>query len=180
MNFKGLFGSAAKSAGYGKPVLKPGILREVDDIRTAAKYSGLAKPDAHQAHFIQGMNADIKRGIKSGSPAPRTMTERFQSAKETGQGIYNSAKTGLDITNVFSESILGASVQQIAGVGIVGLGALSLFPNQPEGAIEKGSQLLQSFGEQAAMSSRPTYGMSAINQSTQGLVFGLNSRRTAR
>jgi hypothetical protein len=176
MNFMGLFGSAAKSAGYGQPILKPGILREADNIRSAAQYGGLAKPDAHQAHFIHEMNANAKRAIKMGSPAPKTMAERYESAK----GIYNSAKTGLAVTNVFSESILGASVQQIAGVGAVGLGVLSLFPNQPQGAIEAGSGLMQGMAQQAAASSRPTYGMSAMNQSTQGLVFGLNSRRTSR
>jgi hypothetical protein len=90
-----------------------------------------------------------------------------------------AAKLGYGMANATSKVLLKASIPQIgvaagitAAVGYGAMSALGVSGSQLAGAAS-------SFNESMKQAARPVYGYSALGQSTQGLVFGLNSRRTA-
>lgn len=99
----------------------------------------------------------------------------MSTAKGVGRLGINAAKGA----NVLSKAVLGASALQVgaAGAAVAGLAYMAGSAMGITG--QQVSQAAQSVHEGFKQANRPTYGSSQLGQSTQGLVFGLNSRRTA-
>lgn len=89
-----------------------------------------------------------------------------------GPGAYRK-------TNAFSKMALGSSIPEIAAVGGAGLATYAALSDDPMGGIQQAGRLLGATGDQMQAARRPTYSTTVFQQSTQGLTFGLNSRRTA-
>jgi len=97
------------------------------------------------------------------------------NAKVLSAGARGAAK----IANGASHALLGASLGQVgAAAGLVGLAAygigsaLGISREQASNAASVAGEFIKGHHER-------NYGSSQLGQSTQGLVFGLHSRRTA-
>ncbi len=96
-----------------------------------------------------------------------------------GKLAATTAKTSYKAGNIAAQLTTGATLPQLAvGAAIIGgafLGAEALL-GRDAGKDSKG---MASFAGEMIKPSRPSYSQSVYQQSTQGLMFGLNSRRTA-
>lgn len=91
-------------------------------------------------------------------------------------------KAGYPAANALTKMSTGASIPQIgaaAGLGLLAWGALRDDPLEDMRSIgAAGSSMMDAMQQQAEMAQMQKYKHTSFQQSTQGLVFGLNSRRT--
>jgi hypothetical protein len=106
-----------------------------------------------------------------------------KQAAKAARGPRSALGMAYQGTNAASKALLGASVGKLAIGGGLAVGALALIdtaigrdPFSDAGAAVGGAQR---FNRAMNEASRPSYGASAFQQSTQGLVFGLHNARTA-
>jgi len=92
---------------------------------------------------------------------------------------YGAAKRAYPAANFMSKMVTGGSIPQIATVSGIGLAAFGMLSSDPVGQAQRAGRFMQDIGQQMRMSSRPTYGQTAFQESVQGLTFGLNSRRNS-
>ncbi len=100
-------------------------------------------------------------------------------------GMGKAAKHTFNAANMGSKLLTGATLPQLAlGAGIVGgaiLGVEDLLDRNPVEDAKSAGRAARDFHRmmKTAMGSRSDYASTSFQQSTQGLMFGLNSRRTA-
>lgn len=158
---------------------------EFIDLKNMARGRVLAAGQAQRAVGVAAQEAEV---------AGRLSTRFFGSK---GVGLWNLNKSvmrtnirmmgaGYRAANAVSKTLLHASIPQVAaagalvGAGLYGLHALTpLDPNDPSKHILNLDNVASGIHQFMKQSSRPSYGYSQMGQSTQGLVFGLHSRRTA-
>ena len=124
-----------------------------------------------------------RRGERFAQSAVSTAKTAGKYGMAAGQAGYRVAtgragKAAYGAFNKLSMKAFGASIPQIAAVSGAGLLAYGMYADDPVGGIKSGVQFYDTMRQQAMASSRPSYGSTVFNQSTQGLVFGLHSRRT--
>jgi hypothetical protein len=120
--------------------------------------------------------AALRQGTRFGpSLATRLQGRTNWSAVKMGASAVG---TGLRGANMASKMILGASLGQVgfatAAVAGIGYGITNALGISGSQLVETASAIHQGLKQ----ASKPVYGYSELGQSTQGLVFGLNSRRT--
>ena len=105
----------------------------------------------------------------------RLMLNANWSATKMGARAGIGAVRG---ANMASKAVLGASLGQVgfaaAVVGGIGYGIGNALGITGPQAAQAATAVHETFKQ----ASKPVYGYSEIGQSTQGLVFGLHSRRT--
>ena len=126
-------------------------------------------------------NASMARGpnktsLSMGSRLILNVNKSVMSSvgKAAGTGALGAARGA----NTISKVALGASLGQVgfaaAVVGGIGLAAGNALGVTGPQAAQAASAVHESFKQ----ANKPVYGRSELGQSTQGLLFGLNSRRT--
>ena len=176
---RGSIGAFGMAAGTG--LLISGM-KDRSNEKTAAGIGSLA---AGLAIGVPGLAktavmGSAKLGLSSVIPAAKT------AAKVGWTSTKVSAKTGMAAYKYgLSPAVkvtTGSSIPALAGTAAVlggaTYGALSLFTNNPGERMLSGAQLARDvFTEAARPQPRKTYTHSVLNQSVQGLTFGLHSRR---
>jgi hypothetical protein len=137
---------------------------------------------------LTGNKAALSAAQKSFTEAMKTGGSPFSMSMPTRLALnanWSATKMGAKVgmgalreANMVSHAVLGTGLKQVgiaaALVGGIGYGIGSALGISGSQVAETASAVHQEFKQ----ASKPVYGYSEIGQSTQGLVFGLHSRRT--
>jgi hypothetical protein len=149
------------------------------DVESAAAVARAPKPPSR----VRGTPYQNDRGFIG--PIQRTGIGNYGSVKpqSTKQPSRSMLGKAYGRASKISKATLGTTPGKLAlgaGLAVGALGVLDAAigrdPFADAGALAGG---VQRFGRAMEQASRPSYGASAFQQSTQGLTFGLHNARTA-
>lgn len=131
---------------------------------------------------LDALRHPLRTGVKGAWSATKGAAGLGASAAlgATGLGLHAAIKYGPGAyrkTSALTQATVGASLTEIGAVSALGLGAYAAMSDNPDEGLMEAGRTVASMGEQMGMASRPSYGTSVFQQSAQGLVFGLHSRR---